>query len=68
MSGSTRIGVLSGTLAWVLTALLLGPARTIFQGTVQSVVTFFCFFVTFAAGYFLVSMVAKSPEDEEGYQ
>lgn len=56
-----------GTIATIVTALLLGPAFTLLRGTVQSVFAFFYFFVTIAAGYFLGSMFAKSPNDEEEY-
>jgi hypothetical protein len=54
-----------GTVATIVTALLVGPLFTVLKGTMQSVFAFFYFFVTVAAGYVLGSMFAAKGDENE---
>ena len=54
-----------GTVATVVVALLVGPAFTLLRGTMQSVFSFFYFFVTVAAGFVIGSIFANTREDED---
>ena len=54
-----------GTVTTLMVVLLIGPVFTLLRGTMQSIFSFFYFFVTVAAGFVIGDMFATESDSND---